>query len=76
MPTGFEVPEAIERATVKRLSRKAIRAGWDDLMRVVASIRAGRIGADVALRLPGSAAQGDPAYKASDHLGRLLRASC
>jgi TnpA family transposase len=76
VPTGFEVPEAIERATVKRLSRKAIRAGWDDLMRVVASIRAGRIGADVALRLPGSAAQGDPAYKAADHLGRLLRASC
>ena len=73
VPTGFEVPEGIERATVKRLSCKAIRAGWDDLMRVVASIRAGRIGADVALRLLGSAAQGDPAYKAADHLGRLLR---
>jgi TnpA family transposase len=69
VPTGFEVPEGIERATVKRLSRKAIRSGWDDLMRVVASIRAGKIGADVALRLLGSAAQGDPAYKAADQFG-------
>ena len=73
MPPGFPVPEGIERATVKRLSRKAICSGWDDLMRVVASIRIGKIGADVALRLLGSAAQGDPAYKAADHLGRLLR---
>jgi TnpA family transposase len=40
---------------------------------VVASIRIGKIGADVALRLLGTAAQGDPAYKAADHLGRLLR---
>jgi hypothetical protein len=31
------------------------------------------IGADVALRLLGSAAQGDPAGRAADHLGRLLR---
>ena len=73
LPAGFAVPQGIERATVKRLWRKAIRAGWDDLMRVVASIRVGKIGADVALRLLGSAAQGDPAYRAADHLGRLLR---
>jgi len=73
LPPGFAVPEGIERATVKRLSRKAICTGWDELLRVVASIRIGKIGADVALRLLGSAAQGDPAYKAADHLGRLLR---
>jgi TnpA family transposase len=72
LPAGFAVPEGIERATIKRLSRKAIRAGWDELLRVVASIRAGKIGADVALRLLGSAAQGDPAYRAADHLGRVL----
>ena len=73
LPPGFAVPEGIERATVKRLSRKAICTGWDELLRVVASIRIGKIGADVALRLLGTAAQGDPAYKAADHLGRLLR---
>ncbi|CAN7752460.1 Tn3 family transposase [Variovorax sp. LjRoot84] len=73
LPPGFAVPEGIERATIKRLSRKAIRSGWDELLRVVASIRIGKIGADLALRLLGSAAQGDPAYRAADHLGRLLR---
>lgn len=38
-------------------------------MRVVASIRIGKMGADVALRLLGS----DSAYRVADHLGRLLR---
>jgi TnpA family transposase len=33
----------------------------------------GKIGADLALRFLGSAAQGDPAYRAAEHLGRLLR---
>lgn len=73
LPPGFLVPEGIERATIKRLSRKAIRSGWDELLRVVASIRIGKIGAELALRLLGSAAQGDPAYRAAEHLGRLLR---
>jgi hypothetical protein len=48
-------------------------AGWDELLRVVASIRVGKVSAELALRLLGSAAQGDPAYRAADHLGRLLR---
>ncbi|QNK67157.1 Tn3 family transposase [Variovorax sp. PAMC26660] len=73
LPTGFEAPEGIERVTVKRVSLKAIRAGWDELLRVIASVRIGKIDANLALRYLGSAAKGDPAYKAADHLGRLLR---
>lgn len=73
LPPGLEVPEGIDRATVKRLSLKAIHAGWDELLRVAASIRIGKISAELALRLLGSAAQGDPAHRAADHLGRLLR---
>lgn len=73
LPPGFDVPEGIERATIKRLSRKAIRVGWDELLRVVASIRVGKISAELASRLLGSAARGDPAHRAADHLGRLLR---
>lgn len=46
---------------------------WDELLRLIASIRMGKIGADLALRFLGSAAQGDPAYRAAEHLGRLLR---
>jgi TnpA family transposase len=72
LPRGFVVSESIERVTVKRLSLKAIRAGWDELLRLFASIRAGRISADLALRWFGSAAQGDPVHRAADHLGRLL----
>ncbi|MES2249226.1 MAG: Tn3 family transposase [Pseudomonadota bacterium] len=73
LPAGFVAPDGIERVTVKRVSLKAIRAGWDELLRVVASVRIGRIDANLALRYLGSAAKGDPAYKAADHLGRLLR---
>lgn len=73
LPAGFAVPENIERVTVKRLSRRAIREGWDELLRLIASIRMGKIGADLALRFLGSAAQGDPACRAAEHLGRLLR---
>lgn len=65
------VPENIVRVTVKRLSRKAIREGWDELLRLIASIRIGKIGADLALRFLSSAAQGDPAYRTAEHLGRL-----
>ena len=43
LPPGFAVPEGIERATVKRLSRKTICTGWDELLRVAASIRIGKI---------------------------------
>ncbi len=75
LPVRFTVPENIERITLQRVSLKAIRAGWDDLMRVIASVRIGKIGADLALRLLSSAAKGDPAYKAADHLGRLLRSN-
>lgn len=73
LPAKFEVPESIERVTVKRVSLRKIRAGWDELMRIVASIRVGRISAELALRYLSSAAKGDPAYEAAEHLGRLLR---
>lgn len=73
LPSEVTVPESLERVAVRRLSRKAIRAGWDDLLRLAASIRSGRIGADVALRWLGSAARGDVVYEAADQLGRLLR---
>ncbi len=73
LPAGFAVPENIERVTVKRLSLRSIRVGWDELLRLIASIRIGKINADLALRLLSSAAQGDVMHKAAEHLGRLLR---
>lgn len=73
LPRKMETPEALERVLVKEVSLTAIRKGWDELLRLVASIRSGRISANVALQRFGSAAQGDPLHKAADHLGRLLR---
>ena len=73
LPARFEVPEGIERITTKRLSLKAIRLGWDEFLRVLASIRVGRISAELAMQRFGSAARTDKAHKAAEHLGRLPR---
>jgi len=70
LPAEFLVPESIERVTTKRLSLRAIRLGWDDFLRVLASIRIGRISAELAMQRLGSAAR---THKAAEHLGRLLR---
>jgi hypothetical protein len=51
----------------------AIERGWDELLRLAASIRSGRVSATLALQRFGSAAQGDPLHRAAEHLGRLLR---
>lgn len=61
------------RTSAKASSFKAIREGWKELLRLAASIHAGRVSAMLALQRFGSAAQGDPVYRAADHLGRLLR---
>lgn len=55
------------------ISLKAIRDGWDELLRLVTSIHSGRVSAIVALQRFGSAAQADPVHRAADHLGKLLR---
>ena len=73
LPAEFKVPECIERITTKRLSLRAIRLGWDDFLRVLASIRIGRISAELAMQRLGSAARTNKAHKAAEHLGRLLR---
>ena len=73
VPAGFKVPEGIKRVTTKRLSLKAIRLGWDEFLRVLASIRIGRISAELAMQRFGSAARTDKAHKAAEYLGRLLR---
>ena len=73
LPRGFTVPDGLEVVTVRRVSLAAIERGWDELLRLVASIRSGRVSATLALQRFGSAAQGDPLHRAAEHLGRLLR---
>jgi TnpA family transposase len=52
---------------------KAIRTGWDGMLRFAASVRTGQISANVGLRLWVSAASRDPTRRAAEELGRLLR---
>lgn len=73
LPRTIDTPEGLGNVVVSNVSMKAIRDGWDELLRVIASIVSGRISAAILLQRLGSAAQGDPLHKAADHLGRLLR---
>ena len=73
LPRALSVTEGLSAAVSHEVSLKAIRDGWDGLLRLVASIHAGRVSAIVALQRFGSAAQGDPIHRAADHLGKLLR---
>jgi TnpA family transposase len=73
VPRRMEVPDTLAMATVDDISERAIIKGWDELLRLIASIRVGRVSPKFVLEKMGSAAQGDPLHKAADHLGKLLR---
>jgi TnpA family transposase len=72
LPSTMDMPDTLAGLAVENVSLKPIRAGWDELLRFGASIKAGRVPADVIMRRLGKAATGTIAYKAADRLGRLL----
>jgi len=73
LPRGIAAPDKLAAVVAYESSHKAICEGWDELLRLVASIYSGRLSAIVALQRFGSAAQGDPVFRAADRLGKLLR---
>jgi len=73
LPRSIDLPENLERIAVTSVSESAIGKGWDELMRLVASIRSGRLSPRAALEKLGTAAQGEAMHKAADQLGRMLR---
>jgi TnpA family transposase len=77
VPSGWhgdrDFARAIEPAVGSVVALRVIRAGWDDMLRFVSSIRAGFVSANAGFRLWGSAASGDPGRRAAGELGRLLR---
>lgn len=73
LPRTIAAPEGLEAIVVPEISFKAICEGWDELLRLVASIHSGRVSATVAPQRFGSAAHGDPVHRAADQLGKLLR---
>lgn len=73
VPKGVEVPAILEPIVDRDVSLKAIATGWDELVRVAASIEDGTTSAVLALQRFGAAAKGDSTHSAGTHLGRLLR---
>jgi len=73
LPSSVAVLEGLDRLNTGRVSVTKIRQGWDELLRLVASIRRGHVSPREALSRLGSAAKGDPAHDAADELGKLLR---
>jgi TnpA family transposase len=73
MPRGVAVPQALERVACGRVKLLAVHEGWDELLRLIASIRLGRVSAKEALDRLGSAARGQALHAAAEHLGRMLR---
>lgn len=73
LPRGLELADNLDRLKIGHVSERAIVKGWDELLRLIASIRSGNLSAKEALDKLGSAAIGDAMHKAADELGKLLR---
>ncbi len=73
LPRGIDVPPILQPIVAQTVSRRAIRRGWDGLLRLGASVKHGWYPATEALDRFGSAAAGDPVYEAGDEMGKLLR---
>jgi TnpA family transposase len=73
LPRGLDVPPILRPIVAETVSRRAIRQGWDGLLRLGASVKHGWYPAPEALDRFGSAAAGDPVYEAGDEMGKLLR---
>jgi len=73
VPRDLPVPPSLEAVVEPDVSLQHIEAGWDELIRVAASIEGGWISAVLALTRFGSAARADPIHQAGNALGKLLR---
>lgn len=73
VPRAIEISEALEKIALPSITEKAIREGWDQTQRLIASIKSGRVSVAWALARHGSAAAGDDVRRCLDQYGRLLR---
>ena len=73
LPRGLDVPAVLQPCVAETVSRRTIARGWEEFLRLAASVKHGWDSAAAALDRYGSAAAGDPVYNAGDGLGRLLR---
>ena len=73
IPREVPVPQVLERVVDRDVSLRQLDLGWDQLIRVTASIDGGWTSAVLALERFGAAARADPIHKAGSALGKLLR---
>jgi TnpA family transposase len=73
VPRDVSVPPSLAAVVAPDVSLQHVEAGWDQLIRVAASIEGGWISAVLALTRFGSAARIDPIHQAGNALGKLLR---
>ena len=73
LPQGVKVPTALEPMVERvRISRLA-REGWDGMLQLVSSLKAGYGSAATILDRHGSAARGTPVFECGTLLGKVLR---
>lgn len=73
IPREVSVSDVLERVVDRDVSLRRLDRGWDQLIRVTASIDGGWTSAVLALERFGAAARADPIHKAGSALGQLLR---
>jgi TnpA family transposase len=73
LPRGFDIPPEIASICQANVNLDRIRAHWDEIVHLAASVHCGHTSAINALARFGSAARGDPLHDALAQLGRLLR---
>jgi TnpA family transposase len=73
VPRGLSVPAVLAPVVEPDVSLPQVEAGWDQLIRVAASIEGGWTSAVLALTRFGAASRADPIHKAGSALGQLLR---
>lgn len=77
LPKGLDVPPILRPIVAETVSRRAVGRGWDEFLRLGASVKHGWCPATEALGRFGSAAAGasagDPVDETGDALGKLLR---
>ena len=71
LPREMSVPEVLEGIVERDVSLHQLDTGWDQLMRVAASIDGGWTSAVLVLERLGAAARADPIHKAGSALGKL-----
>jgi TnpA family transposase len=73
VPREVSVPAVLAPVVEPDVSLRQIEAGWDQLIRVTASIEGGWTSAVLALTRFGAASRADPIHKAGSALGKVLR---